>query len=138
MLEEPTYRMINDLLEQASTERQPDEAPGPFAGGKRQALDSAFRHNTVERIVADLTEFSRSHANEEVRDWAARTLETLQLRSPTSLKVALSAIRKGKHMTLLEALQMEMNIATAYCVSHLLLSLPVISTQSKSRRTERW
>ncbi|RPD66442.1 3-hydroxyisobutyryl-coenzyme A hydrolase [Lentinus tigrinus ALCF2SS1-7] len=114
-LEEPTYQMINDLLEEESSERESDEVVSSFVGAKREALDSAFRHNTVEEILAELTEISKSHQDEGIRTWAAKTLEMLADRSPTSLKVALAAIRKGKQMNLLEALQMEMNIATAFC-----------------------
>ncbi|KAI1794650.1 3-hydroxyisobutyryl-coenzyme A hydrolase [Ganoderma leucocontextum] len=114
-LEEPTDQTINDLIEQAAAEREPDEVSTPFVGAKRVALDSAFRHTTVEEIFAELTEISNGHEDEGVRQWAAQTLQTLELRSPTSLKVALQAIRRGKEMSLLEALQMEMNIATAFC-----------------------
>lgn len=116
-LEAPTERAINDLIEQEAAEREPDEVSSSFVGAKRVALDSAFRHNTVEEIFAELAEISKGHSDEGVRQWAAETLKTLELRSPTSLKVALAAVRRGKRMTLLEALQMEMNIATAFCVS---------------------
>lgn len=118
-LEEPTYQAINDLLEQESSERDPDEVASSFVGAKRVALDSAFSHNTVEEIIAELTKTSNHHEEEGVRQWASDTLEMIHLRSPTSLKVALAAIRRGKSMSLLDALQMEMNIATAFCVSRL-------------------
>ncbi|KAL1944742.1 hypothetical protein VTO73DRAFT_3172 [Trametes versicolor] len=114
-LENPTHQRINALLEEARSEREPDEPTTAIVGAKREALDSAFSFNTVEKIVAALTETSTSHRNEEVRQWAANTLDELAQRSPTSLKVALAAIRRGKQMTLLDALQMEMNIATAFC-----------------------
>lgn len=116
-LEEPTDKTINDIIEQESASREPDEVSSPFVGAKRVALDSAFKHNTVEEIFADLAKISNNHADEAIRQWAAQTLQSLELRSPTSLKVALQAIRRGKDMNLLEALQMEMNIATAFCVS---------------------
>lgn len=118
-LEEPTYQAINDLLEQESSERDPDEVASSFVGAKRVALDSAFSHNTVEEIIAELAKTSNHHEEEDVRQWASDTLEMIHLRSPTSLKVALAAIRRGKSMSLLDALQMEMNIATAFCVSRL-------------------
>lgn len=117
-LENPTHQRINALLEEARSEREPDEATTAIVGAKREALDSAFSHNTVEKIVAALTETSTNHRSEEVRQWATTTLDELAQRSPTSLKVALAAIRRGKQMTLLDALQMEMNIATAFCVSY--------------------
>ena len=115
-LEDPTRLRINDVLEEARSELEPGEQSNAIIGAKREALDAAFSHNTVEEIVAALTEIAHSHEVEEVRQWAASTLEELEQRSPTSLKVALAAIRKGRQMTLLESLQMEMNIATAFCV----------------------
>lgn len=86
-------------------------------GAVRNALDSAFRHNSVEEILESLETFSSS-ADIRVNGWAKQTLEILHMRSPTSLKVALAAIRRGGDMSLQDALQMEMGIATAYCVSH--------------------
>ncbi|OSD08546.1 3-hydroxyisobutyryl-coenzyme A hydrolase [Trametes coccinea BRFM310] len=114
-LENPSYEQINELIEEASSGREPDEPTTAIVGAKREALDAAFSHNTVEKIVAALKEQSESHQDESVRQWAADTLVELEKRSPTSLKVALAAIRRGKHMSLLDALQMEMNIATAFC-----------------------
>lgn len=98
-----------------SCEREPDEQPSPFTGAKRIALDTAFRHGTVEAIFKELETLSKID-NEEVKKWAADTLATLQLRSPTSLKVALEAVRRGSRMTLLQALDMELKIAAAFCV----------------------
>ncbi|KAI8989733.1 3-hydroxyisobutyryl-coenzyme A hydrolase [Trametes punicea] len=114
-LEDPTYERINELIEEARSEREPNEPSTAIVGAKREALDSAFSHNTVEKIFTALKEQSQDHKDEEVRQWAANTLSELGMRSPTSLKVALAAIRRGKQMTLLDALQMEMNIATAFC-----------------------
>jgi 3-hydroxyisobutyryl-CoA hydrolase len=70
----------------------------------------------VEKIIEELEGFT---VNEDpaVSQWANQTLKALHLRSPTSLKVALKAIRAGRQMPLLEALDMELKIATAFCVS---------------------
>jgi 3-hydroxyisobutyryl-CoA hydrolase len=106
--------MIDRTLEELSAEREPDEPVAPFTGAKREALDSAFRHNTVEEIFEELKNLS-DHSNSEVSLWAKKTLTTLRTRSPTSLKVALRAIRRGKTMTLLECLRMELGLATAFC-----------------------
>jgi 3-hydroxyisobutyryl-CoA hydrolase len=116
VLENAHPSVIDNTIEEFSSERQLDEAPTPFTGVKRDALDFAFRHNRVEDIFADLESFV-THKDTAISQWAAETIATLNLRSPTSLKVALKAIRKGKNMTLLEALEMELKIATAYCVS---------------------
>ncbi|KAH9857204.1 3-hydroxyisobutyryl-coenzyme A hydrolase [Lenzites betulinus] len=114
-LEDPNYQRINALIEEARSEPDSENASTAIIGAKREALDAAFSHNTVEKIVAALKDISSGHRDESVRQWAAQTVEELDNRSPTSLKVALAAIRRGKHMTLLDALQMEMNIATAFC-----------------------
>ena len=99
-----------------SSERESDEITSPLVGDIRVALDSAFRHDSIELILKDLKYFSQS-PDLAVGSWAMQTLQSLQMRSPTSLKVALKAIRKGKNMTLLDVFQMELGIATAYCVS---------------------
>ncbi|OBZ69256.1 3-hydroxyisobutyryl-CoA hydrolase, mitochondrial [Grifola frondosa] len=114
-LDDPTYSQIDELIEECRSEREPEEPVTAFVGATRVALDSAFQHNTVEKIVGELQTVSTSSEHEEVRKWAKQTLAALELRSPTSLKVALAAIRRGKGRSLLDALQMEMNIAAAYC-----------------------
>jgi len=108
--------MIDRTIEELSSERRPDEPPPPFIGAKRAAMDKAFGRNSVQEILDELEALSKID-DEAVSMWAKNTIATLHLRSPTSLTVALHAIRKGKTMTLLDALQMELGIATAYCVS---------------------
>jgi 3-hydroxyisobutyryl-CoA hydrolase len=120
-LETPTMEHIDRTIEELSSEREHDEQSSPLVGDIRVVLDSAFRHNSVELIFRDLEEFS-NRPDPAISTWAKQTLETLHMRSPTSLKVALGAIRKGKNMSLLETLQMELGIATAYCVRALVSS----------------
>ena len=117
-LESPSLEIIDRTIEELASETEHDEAGSILVGDIRVAIDSAFRHSEVELILKDLTELSQ-RPDGPVAKWAARTLETLRLRSPTSLKVALKAIRKGKDMALLDVLQMELGIATAFCVSTL-------------------
>ncbi|KAF8163438.1 3-hydroxyisobutyryl-CoA hydrolase [Crassisporium funariophilum] len=114
-LDQPSADLINRTIEELSSEREPSEASSPFIGAKRTALDSAFRHNTVEKITEELEALSRTSEDASVKQWAADTLNTLHMNSPTSLKVALKAIRRGKKLTLLETLDMELKIATAFC-----------------------
>lgn len=116
-LHEPHSSLIDRTIEGYAVEREPTDPPAPFTGAKRIALDSAFRHNEVKHIIEDLEVFSRMSANASVKQWASDTLAMLHMRSPTSLKVALKAIRRGKNLNLLETLSMELKIATAFCVS---------------------
>jgi len=113
-LETADKTLIDRTLEELSSEREPEEPPAPFIDEKRVALDHAFRHDRVERIIAELEMFSMD-SNPEISQWASTTLGMLHERSPTSLKVALKAIRLGKTQTLVEALNMELKIATAFC-----------------------
>jgi len=115
-LETPSLELIDRTIEELSSEREHNEPSSPLVGDVRVALDSAFRHQSVELILKDLEEFSK-RSDPAVSGWAKRTLDSLLMRSPTSLKVALTAIRKGKDLSLLQTLQMELGIATAYCVS---------------------
>lgn len=109
--------MIDITIEELSSEREPEEAPSRLTGNTRAALDHAFRHGRVEPIFEDLETFSTSE-DASVRQWATETLAALRVRSPTSLKVALKAIRKGNQLGVRKALQMELRISTAYCVSY--------------------
>ncbi|KAI6150600.1 ClpP/crotonase-like domain-containing protein [Pisolithus tinctorius] len=113
-LENPSFSQINRTIEELHIERQPNEAHSKLTGNVREALDAAFCHDTVEEIIQSL-EASTETPDTRVRLWAKQTLETLHMRSPTSLKVTLSAQRRGREMSLLEALQMEIGIAAAYC-----------------------
>lgn len=95
-------------------ERGADEPPPLLVGKVRSALDTAFSKQTVEEIMASLTRYSENA--DDVGRWAKATLEELSLRSPTSLRVSLEAVRRGKKSSLSEVLDMELGIATAYIV----------------------
>ena len=118
-LTNPTYAQVDALIEM---HRDDNIGPltSPLVGDLRVAIDTAFRHDRIEDIFADLEKLSQESAHDNVRQWAKKTLDTLHMRSPTSLKVALTAIRRGRDSSLLEALQMELNIATAFCVRPLI------------------
>jgi 3-hydroxyisobutyryl-CoA hydrolase len=118
-LDKPHFSLIDRTIEDLSAEREPDEPPPPFVGAKRVALDYAFRHNSVEQIFGDLEALTNAE-DPSVKQWASRTLAMLQTRSPTSLKVTLEAIRRGQRKTLVQALNMELKVATAFCVSDLI------------------
>jgi 3-hydroxyisobutyryl-CoA hydrolase len=74
----------------------------------RQAIDRCFQYNSVEEIVQALEK------EEDQKEWAQKTLETLHTRSPTSLKVALRSLRLGKKWGIKEAFQREHIIASAF------------------------
>jgi 3-hydroxyisobutyryl-CoA hydrolase len=87
-----------------------------LVGEKRKAIDRCFKYNRMEGIVAALTEESQS-SSEDLAGWAKETRKTIESKSPTSLKVTLEGLRRGKHMSINEVLQMDMEIGEMFCVS---------------------
>ena len=113
-LEKVTPDVVDAAIEELHFERAANEPALLLIGEKRAALDAAFSNGSVEQVIGALETFA-AHEN-DVGEWAKITLGHLNSRSPTSLKVALEAVRRGKHMTLAECLQMEMGLATAFVV----------------------
>ncbi|EAU88738.2 3-hydroxyisobutyryl-Coenzyme A hydrolase isoform 1 [Coprinopsis cinerea okayama7 len=113
-LDDPSAALIDKTIEEMSCEREPNEPRSLLTGGVRAALDAAFRHNEVEQIFASLEELSQVE-DASIKQWAQETLQKLNQRSPTSLKVALAAIRRGKKLDLAQAMAMELRIAGAFC-----------------------
>ncbi|KAL5636501.1 hypothetical protein ACGC1H_000455 [Rhizoctonia solani] len=121
---------INRTIEEHSAEISPDDPPATFGGERRKILDACFSHDRVESIIKDLEDVMSSSGSQA--QWAQETRDAMLARSPTSLRVALHAVRRGKHLELADALQMEMGIATAFCtgaspdfitgVTHLLIN----------------
>lgn len=118
-LDNPTMDMINSTIELSYYEPEASELPIPLTGPVRAALDSAFSRKSVEEIFESLENHKRS-SDEQVKAWATSTLDALNLRSPTSLRVALHALRENKDRGLIDALRTELGIATALCVRYLL------------------
>jgi 3-hydroxyisobutyryl-CoA hydrolase len=116
-LEDPTLDTINSTIELSYLEPEGSEPPIELTGPIRVVLDSAFSRKSVEEILESLEKYAQS-SNEQVKAWAASTLEALNLRSPTSLRVALHALRESKDGGLIEALRTELGIATALCVRY--------------------
>lgn len=121
-LEKPTYAQVNELIEDLYYDRQPTDPVAPLSGAIRLALDSAFSQETIEGIISTLRTFITDDAGADVVQWAKDTLAILEERSPTSLKLTLTSIRKGKLLNLLECLKMELGISAAFCVSFMVHS----------------
>lgn len=84
------------------------EEPMLLAGELRRAIDRCFQFNTVEEI------FQALENETEQKEWAQKTLETLSIRSPTSLKVTLRQLRLGKTWSISETFQREYEIAASF------------------------
>ncbi|KAI5285000.1 hypothetical protein KEM55_000821, partial [Ascosphaera atra] len=85
----------------------PDDTgkPSVVRGSLRKSVDRCFSSSHLEEIMKNLEQET------ENKEWAQKTLKTMQERSPTSLKVALRQMTIGKDWTITQAFQREEKIA---------------------------
>ncbi|GAA6004938.1 uncharacterized protein JCM10292_002568 [Rhodotorula paludigena] len=127
-----THETVNSVIEEYSadaSELQQALQNYPLVGPVRRAIDNIFSRPTAEEIVADLRKLEEGslklkrivHPNDGEVDmsalqaWAKETREAIELRSPTSVKLTIKAIREGRKLTIDEVLQMDARIAAACC-----------------------
>ncbi|KAF8323083.1 3-hydroxyisobutyryl-coenzyme A hydrolase [Clavulina sp. PMI_390] len=125
-LENPDRAQINSAIEEFADDvdgarlgAKEGAPPSIITGEVRQALDYAFAPSQVEEIFSRLEALAANEQKSaDVRQWASETRQALEMRSPTSLRVALEAVRRasGDGYRLSDAFQTELGIATA-CVS---------------------
>ncbi|MGI9354000.1 MAG: enoyl-CoA hydratase/isomerase family protein, partial [Rhizobiaceae bacterium] len=71
-------------------------------------IDDVFSAGSVEDILEQLEAVAKQ--NEPQASWAAKTLETLSQKSPTSLKVAFEQIKRGANLSMADCMRMEYRI----------------------------
>jgi len=76
----------------------------------RTTIDSCFRFDTIEEILAAL--------ERDGSDFAGKTLATLAQKSPTSLKVSLRQLRLGRRLSFDECMTMEYRLSQACIDGH--------------------
>lgn len=85
----------------------PGEAP---LRANQEAINRCFGENRIEDIFRAL--------EREGTDWAKETLETLQGRSPTSMKLSLAALRRGAQLNFDDCMTMEYRLSQALMAGH--------------------
>lgn len=131
---------INTAIEAFSAD-QDDMKSSTYdlVGSKRKAIDAIFGKATAEEMIAGLKSLEEGTYNVKelevvgetmdlvkLQAWAKTTRETIELRSPTSVKVSLMAIREGKLLDIDEAFLLDMRIATACCVRRIFIPFFII------------
>ncbi|KAH8427225.1 mitochondrial 37S ribosomal protein mS47 [Aspergillus melleus] len=102
--------LINKTMAEYSIGLPPQrEEPMLLAGSLREAIDRCFAFNTVEEIFQALERETQRENGQ--KKWAEKTLQTLSVRSPTSLKVTLRQMRVGKKWSISETFQREHHIS---------------------------
>lgn len=115
----------------------PEAKHGNLTGNLRKAIDRCYAFNTVEEILSALRTESQSTAPDAQPEWAKPTLDTILTRSPTSLKVTLSALRRGRHWDIHETFTREHKIASRF-MSHPDFVEGVTARLMKPRREPQW
>lgn len=155
-----THDNVNSAIEEFSADLDDLQADlYTLVGSKRRAIDAIFCRATAEEIVAGLRSLEEGDDiaglkldgqvldEDKLKKWAKATRETILGRSPTSVKVSLTAIREGKSLDIDEAFSMDMRIATACCVSRsallvtnswLLMSISSTTESRSSPRFQEW
>jgi len=80
----------------------------------RHHIDHCFCHNHPLEIIKALEDLHQNDSNQEVKDWAKRTVDTIRERSPIGVSVTLRALREGLEWTILQAFQNEHAIASVF------------------------
>ena len=86
-----------------------------FVGAKREVIDKAFDQPRVALIIQELQQAKEEKP--ELAEWLQATIEKLEFVSPTSLAVALEAIREGKDLNINEVFERDLRLASVFCVS---------------------
>jgi 3-hydroxyisobutyryl-CoA hydrolase len=108
------YESINNAIDEYAT-GLPSTRPS-ISGSLRKTIDATFSHSSVSDILADLEKVKQS-SDEQLSTWAKRTADTIAIRSPTSVEVALRQMHIGSHWNIAETFQQEHNIASRF-MSH--------------------
>jgi enoyl-CoA hydratase len=91
------------------------EAPGqPAMLAHRPAIDRLFAAGRAEDVLAALDRAAT--AGDADAAWAQATAATIRTKSPTSLKVALAQVRRGKDLQFEECMRTEFRIVS--CIIH--------------------
>lgn len=101
----PAARLVADVLAGFAA----DPGPAPLAG-LRPLIDHAFAFDRVEDICAAL-----DASNDP---WAAETRATLAAMSPTSLKLALAALRRARALDFEAAIETEFRLSQVCMKGH--------------------
>lgn len=112
---EERLSIINDTIEEFTT-GIPHDVPMQIAGSIRQAIDYCFQQSfTIKETLEALQEAQDTpNAGEEVRAWATKTKETIEQRSPTSVKVSLRQLRSGGQWNIMDTFRHEYHIASKF------------------------
>ena len=97
----------------------PEDQPLKLRGAVRAAIDRCFGPASLDGIMAELRN-EQADGTDATRAWAARTLDTLAQRSPTSLRVTvkLLALAEKHRWNIAQTFQREYGLARRFMAHH--------------------
>lgn len=96
---------VTQVIEEASS-----PAGDPPLAQHREEIDACFGFTTMEEILAALKQRNN--------EWSHKTTELLLTKSPTSLKVTLEQIHRGKNQSFDECMRMEYRLVNRFLKGH--------------------
>jgi enoyl-CoA hydratase len=90
-------------------------AEGPLLA-RRSVIDRLFTGDTVEGILGALE--NEAAGQEKDADFARATAATIRLKSPTSLKITLTLLRRGRSLDFAECMRSEFRIVSRLLLGH--------------------
>ncbi|KAI8986011.1 ClpP/crotonase-like domain-containing protein [Pilobolus umbonatus] len=128
-LESSEHEIIHQVLEMFVDKKVVDKVG--FKTETREMIDRCFSHDTIEEIIDALD-------HEKPSTWTRETKQRLLSVSPTSLRVTLKALRKGRTMSLVDCLKMEFDLIQKYMVTKDFHEGIYAAFVSKPRRKPHW
>ncbi|MDD9909773.1 MAG: enoyl-CoA hydratase/isomerase family protein [Ahrensia sp.] len=104
--------LLNDLCQAETLVDVLDGLPQsyePSDAAQWSWINDAFKAQSVEHIIEALDHAAASE-HEAHANWAAKTIETLGTKSPTSLKLAFEQLRRATHLPMVDCMRMEYRI----------------------------
>jgi enoyl-CoA hydratase len=89
--------------------------PGPFAA-RRAAIDRLFTSDGVDDVVRTLDRETETRGLDA--GFAGATAALIRAKSPTSLKIALAQVRRGKHLSFSDCMRTEFRIVSRIVYGH--------------------
>ncbi|TPX38224.1 hypothetical protein SmJEL517_g00019 [Synchytrium microbalum] len=117
-LETSDYSVVNLAIEEFAGDAPSLEKwkSWSMGGSIRENIDRCFRFDSVEQIIEELEMVIATASNQQakVKEWAEKTVSTIKTMSPTSCKVTLSQLRRGRKLDFAQCFQMEYNLCRAF------------------------
>lgn len=107
-------RLIASVIEEYVADVETLTSSGyDLVGAKRDVIDKAFDHPRVPLIIQELQQAKEEKP--ELGEWIDATIKKLEFVSPTSLAIALEAIREGKDLDINEVFERDLRLASVFC-----------------------